>query len=158
MKVWHWFPNHWPCLSFFFPFLSWHLSLSSSCWGPQATVFQWLIQLNMADTLTLHLNKQQQHIMISPTIMADWFDLLGGSVDLFYFMPIQMCVTTASICNAIACALFPEGVSALACMCVCVCVCVFLCVCVCVFVCPTSTLFKQMEQGLSQGAWSDACP
>lgn len=32
----------------------------------EATVFHCLIQLNMADTLTLHLNKQKQPIMISP--------------------------------------------------------------------------------------------
>lgn len=37
----------------------------------QATVFQCLIQLDMADTLTLHLSKQKQHIMISPAIMAN---------------------------------------------------------------------------------------
>lgn len=49
----------------------------------------------MADTLTPHLNKQKQHIMISSAIMADWFDLVQGAVDLFSFMPIWMCVTAS---------------------------------------------------------------
>lgn len=56
-----------------------------------------LIQLNMADTLTLHLNKQKQHVMIRAAIMADWFDLVQGVVDLFSFMSIQKRVM-ASIC------------------------------------------------------------
>lgn len=84
MKVWHWFLNR-PSLCFTvepdIAALIQHLKL-------QATVFHCLIQLNMADTLTLHLSKQKQHIMISPAIMADWFDLVQGAVDLFSFMPI----------------------------------------------------------------------
>lgn len=37
----------------------------------------------MADTLTLHLNKQKQHIMITSAIMDNWSDLVQGPVDLF---------------------------------------------------------------------------
>lgn len=75
----------------------------------QAIVFQCLIQLNMADTLTLHLNQQKQSIMISPAIMANWFDLVQGAVDLFLLCPYR-CVSQ------------PQYASQ-ACMCVCECVC-----------------------------------
>lgn len=84
MKVWHWFlnrPSLWSTVEPDAAALIQRLKL-------QATVFHCLIQLNMADTLTLHLNKQKLHIMISPAIMADWSDLVQGAVDLFSFMPI----------------------------------------------------------------------
>lgn len=84
MKVWHWFLNR-PSLCFT---VEPDVAALIQCLKLQATVFHCLIQLNMADTLTLHLNKQKQHIMISPAIMADWSDLVQGAVDLFSFMPI----------------------------------------------------------------------
>ena len=75
--------------------------------------------------------------MISPAIMADWFDLVQGAVDLFSFMPLWMCVT-ASICIT--------SMSVCVCLCVCVCVCgVCVCVCVYVCVCVCRSLSKQME-------------
>lgn len=84
MKLWHWFLNR-PSLCFT---VEPDVAALIQCLRLQATVLHCLIQLNMADTLTLHLNKQKQHIMISPAIMADWFDLVQGAVDLFSFMPI----------------------------------------------------------------------
>lgn len=98
MKVWHWFLNG-PSSCFT---VEPDVAALIQCLKLQATVFHCLIQLNMADTLTLHLNKQKQHIMISPAIMADWSDLVQGAVDLFSFMPIWMCVT-ASICITSVC-------------------------------------------------------
>lgn len=84
MKLWHWFLNR-PSSCFT---VEPDVAALIQCLKLQATVFHCLIQLNMADTLTLHLNKQKQHIMIRPAIMADWFDLVQGAVDLFSFMPI----------------------------------------------------------------------
>lgn len=125
MKVWHWFLNR-PSLCFT---VEPDVATLLQRLRLQATVSQCLIQLNMADPLTLHLNKQKQHIMISPAIMADWSDLVQGSVDLFSFMDIWMCATATVRITSI-------------------------CACVYVWVSPYPNKWRR----LGQRAWSTACP
>lgn len=58
----------------------------------------------MADTLTLHLSKQKQHIMIRPAIMANWFDLVQGTVDLFLLCPIRIVCHSLNMQSLYVCA------------------------------------------------------
>lgn len=108
MKVWHWFLNR-PLLSFT---VEPDVAARTRRLELQATVSRCLIQLNMADTLTLHLNKQKQHIMISPAIMADWSDLVQSTVNLFSLMLIWMCVTASiritGVCTHVCVTFYPN--------------------------------------------------